>query len=108
MGALALIGGLVIDFDLSIQLLNFGALIGFMGVNIAAFVRYFVRSEKKTFLSFVLPLLGFVLCLYVWWSLEAVAKRVGLAWLAFGIVYGAWKTKGFRQNPAFFTPEEEV
>jgi amino acid transporter len=107
-GVLAAAGGLVINFGLSIALLNFGALIGFMGVNLSAFFRYFVRSEKKTVLNFVLPLLGFLLCLYVWWSLSAVAKVVGLSWLAFGIVYGAWKTKGFRQNPAFFTPEEET
>jgi putrescine importer len=106
-GGLALAGAMVIDFELSCELLNFGALIGFMGVNLAAFVRYFVRADKKTLLNFALPLLGFVFCLYVWWSLRPVAKEVGLAWLAVGLLYGAWKTRGFRRKINFAAPDEE-
>jgi putrescine importer len=45
-------------------LLNFGALLAFMGVNVAAFLHYFVRSQRKSFWSFVAPLAGF-LCLRV-------------------------------------------
>jgi amino acid transporter len=106
LGGLALIGALLIDFDLSIELLNFGALIGFMGVNIAAFVRYYVRCDKKTLLNLALPLLGFVFCLYVWWSLKLTAKVVGLIWLAVGFLYGAWKTQGFRRTIIFMAPDE--
>jgi amino acid transporter len=107
LGGLALIGALLIDFDLSIELLNFGALIGFMGVNIAAFVRYYVRSDKKTALNLALPLLGFLFCLYVWWSLKPTAKVVGLAWLAVGLLFGAWKTRGFRRKIEFIVPRED-
>ncbi len=107
-GGLALIGALVIDFELSIELLNFGALIGFMGVNIAAFVRYFVRSDKKTPLNLLLPLSGFAFCLYVWCSLKRPAMAAGLAWLAVGFLYGAWKTRGFREKIEFAAPDEET
>ena len=39
------------SYQLGAELLNFGAFIGFMGVNLAAFVRYFVRGSQKTFLN---------------------------------------------------------
>jgi putrescine importer len=97
-GALALVGALVLSYQLGAELLNFGAFIGFMGVNLAAFLHFFVRSREKRFLNFAPPLLGFVICLWIWLSLRTPAKLAGLAWLAAGFVYGAWKTHGFRQG----------
>jgi amino acid transporter len=43
-GAIALAGAFVISYGLGAEMLNFGALIAFMGVNMAAFVRYHVRE----------------------------------------------------------------
>src|SRR5689334_22148281 len=43
-GALALFGSFFLTYGRGIELLNFGALIAFMGVNAAAFVRYFLRA----------------------------------------------------------------
>jgi amino acid transporter len=97
-GGLALAGALVVSYQLGAELLNFGAFIGFMGVNLAAFMRYYVRSDRKTFLNLAPPLLGFGVCAYIWWSLRLPAKLAGLAWLAAGLLYGAWKTGGFRQQ----------
>ena len=77
-------------------LLNFGALLAFMGVNAAAFLHYFIRSERKTFWNCVSPLLGFAVCAYLWYSLGKWAIIAGLCWLATGLIYGAWRT-------AFFT-----
>ena len=91
-GGLALVGAFLMTYELGAEMLNFGAFIGFMGVNIAAFVRYFVRSEKKKFLNLALPLLGFVVCLWIWLHLALTAQLAGLAWLAAGFFYGAWKT----------------
>jgi len=106
-GALALLGAFSLTYQLGAELLNFGAFIGFMGVNIAAFVRYYLRADKKTFLNLIPPLVGFVICAYIWWSLRVPAKLAGLAWLAVGLVYGAWKTKGFRHQVKFADPDEE-
>jgi hypothetical protein len=91
-------------------MLNFGALIAFMGVNAAAFVRYVVRDQKWT-LSFVVPpVLGFVICLLLWLSLSTPAKIAGSIWMAAGIAFGAWKTRGFRGDLVNFDlpPEEEA
>jgi hypothetical protein len=55
----------------------------------------------------VFPLLGFVICLYIWLSLRTPAKIAGFAWLATGLAYGAWKTGGFKVEFAAPAPEEE-
>jgi amino acid transporter len=105
-GAVAFIVALLMSYETGAALLNFGALIGFMGVNIAAFVRYFVRSGVKSWTNVVPPLLGAIICFGIWLSLETPAKVVGGSWLALGIVYGAWKTSGFRRAVNFEVPAE--
>jgi len=115
-GALALAGAFVLPavagaatgYELGANLLNFGALIAFMGVNAAAFVRYFVREEKKKLGNLLPPLLGFSICLLLWWNLSTKARIFGAIWMAVGILFGAWKTRGFRGNLIDFElPPEE-
>ena len=115
-GALALAGAFVLPavagaatgYELGANLLNFGALIAFMGVNAAAFVRYFLREENKSFLNFLPPVLGFFICLILWWNLSTKARIFGAIWMAVGIAVGAWKTRGFRGNLIDFElPPEE-
>ena len=100
-GAIALAGAFTISYGFGAELLNFGALIGFMGVNLAAFVHYFWRGRSQDRSHLVPPLLGFAICAYLWWSLSWPARLVGFAWLASGVAYGAWKTKGFSKPIEF-------
>jgi amino acid transporter len=95
-GAASLIGAFILDFDLGAQMLNFGALIAFMGVNAAAFVRYYLREPEKQLRNLIPPLLGFAVCLLLWLNLSRTALIAGSIWMAAGIAYGAWKTRGFR------------
>src|SRR5713226_2014380 len=44
-GLVALAGAFVVSYGLGAEMLNFGALIAFMGVNLAAFFRYHVRES---------------------------------------------------------------
>ncbi|HKR85367.1 MAG TPA: APC family permease [Terriglobales bacterium] len=126
-GALALIGALLVEipihrttvcrvgegvstlfcYGLGAEMLNFGALIAFMGVNLAAFVHYFLRQHQRTFLSLVAPLAGFFICLVLWLGLSTPAKIVGVIWMAAGIGFGAWKTRGFRGTLINFDLPEE-
>ncbi|HVN06124.1 MAG TPA: APC family permease [Bryobacteraceae bacterium] len=103
-GALALIGAFTMTYGLGAELLNFGAIIGFMGVNAAAFIHYFVRSKRKTLGMFLPPLLGFFFCLYIWKSLHHQALIAGGIWLSIGILYAAVKTRGFREAIVFSDP----
>ena len=44
-------------YGLGAEMLNFGALIAFMGVNVAALLRYYVRAEEKKLTYLVPPVL---------------------------------------------------
>ena len=57
-GGIALVGALILlyrpgggGYGLGAELLNFGALIAFMGVNLAALMRYFVREADKKLIN---------------------------------------------------------
>jgi putrescine importer len=106
-GVLAFAGGLSLSYQFGAEMLNFGAFIAFMGVNLAAFTRSWVRSDQRRLSNFVLPLLGFLVCLYLWLSLRSPAKLAGGLWLAAGVCYGAIKTRGFRRNFVTFDAPQD-
>jgi amino acid transporter len=93
-------------YALGAEMLNFGALIAFMGVNAAAFLRYFVRSAERKAWDLVPPVLGFFICLGLWLYLSRPAQIVGGIWMAAGIAFGVWKTRGFREPLSFEVPAE--
>ena len=108
-GALALVGAFLISYERGAEMLNFGALIAFMGVNAAAFVRYFLRAENKNALNLIVPVLGFVICLLIWRNLGHSAMLLGGVWMVVGIAYGAVKTKGFKADLVNFeVPPDEA
>src|SRR5271154_3962183 len=97
-GLIALVGSFLITYDQGADLLNFGALLAFMGVNIAALVRYYLRAEEKNILNLISPLLGFLICAFIWSQLSGPALKLGAVWMVVGIAYGAIKTKGFQSE----------
>ncbi len=104
-GAICVVGALGITYQTGAELLNFGAFVAFMGVNLASIVRYYVRSESRGLRSIALnllpPLLGFLVCLYIWNSLRTTAKVVGFSWLLLGLLYYMWRTDLFRKRIDF-------
>jgi len=103
-GALALAGAVLLSWERAVEVLNFGAFLSFMGVNIAAIREHFRRSGHEPRASWLTgiaaPALGFVFCLWIWLSLRTPAKIAGGVWLAAGLVYSAVRTRGFRRRPA--------
>jgi putrescine importer len=97
-GAVALIGAMVLNFERGVELLNFGALLAFMGVNASALARFYFREPHKRWFNFVSPVLGFLICLLLWLSLSWRAKVLGVVWMALGIAYGAYNTRGFKRE----------
>lgn len=97
-GAIALAGAFLMSYQLGAEMLNFGALIAFMGVNAAAFVRYCVRGERKRLTNFLPPILGFFVCLFIWLHLGWPATIAGGIWMVAGIIYGTVKTRGFQSE----------
>jgi len=97
-GALALLGALTMSFERGVELLNFGALIAFMGVNASSLVRYYIRSQDRGLGDLLPPICGFTICLLLWWNLNPNAKIAGSIWMVLGLAYGAWRTGGFRRD----------
>lgn len=85
-GGVALIGGLTISYQLAAELLNFGAFIAFMGVNLAA-LRNAYRNGQRGFGWLAPPLMGFAVCFYIWANLRPTAQIAGLVWLIAGLGY---------------------
>ena len=94
-GAAAFAGALVLRYELAAEVLNFGAFLAFMGVNLAA-----IRANApRRWTGMIAPALGFLFCLAIWVSLPIPAKVAGGVWLAAGFVYSAIRTRGFRREP---------
>jgi amino acid transporter len=86
------------------ELLNFGAFLAFMGVNLATFWQFAIQHRpgyrRRWIADAIVPLAGFAFCALIWWNLNALAKTVGGIWFAIGLIYVAVTTRGFRQTPA--------
>jgi putrescine importer len=107
-GLFALAGTTVLSFERAAELLNFGALLAFMGVNAASFARYYLRERERTLASFLVPILGFTICLLLWVNLSKPAKIAGTIWMLLGIGYGTLRTRGFRSELVSFDIPEET
>ncbi len=86
------------------ELLNFGAFLAFAGVNLACFWQFTVHAQRsgarwRLLQDAILPLIGFLVCGYIWWNLNHLAKTVGGIWFAIGILYVGYKTNWFRSAP---------
>jgi putrescine importer len=102
-GVLAYAGTLVVTYERAGEILNFGAFLAFMGVNLATLREFFLigkRGRKRSFLvDALLPGAGFLFCLAIWLSLPLPAKTIGSAWFLLGLVVLTVKTRGFRTRP---------
>jgi amino acid transporter len=105
-GLIVLGGAFAMTFEQGIELLNYGALLAFMGVNASSFVHYFVRGRERSVFNFIVPVVGFFVCLGLWCNLSARALKWGSVWMVAGIIFGVWKTKGFREPLSFEAPAE--
>ncbi len=109
-GLLAFFGSLVMSYELTAEILNFGAFLGFMGVNVATVWQFYVikqQGRKKHFLTdLVVPGLGFLFCLGIWLGLARPAKIAGGTWFVLGIIHLAFQTRGFRKTPVLINFSE--
>ena len=103
MGAASLIGSLYLRFEIAVELLNFGAFAGFILVNLSVIRHFFFRLHQRKgralISNLLAPALGAAVCIYLWMSLSLRAKEAGFIWLAVGVLYLAFLTKGFKAPP---------
>lgn len=97
-GGTTMAGVFILNYQLTAEMLNFGAFIAFMGVNLSVFSHFFIKEKKRTFINLVPPLLGFLFCLFIWINLSNKAKIAGGIWVLAGMIVGYIKTNGFRNK----------
>ncbi len=102
-GVLAYLGVIAIPWEHAAEIVTFGALLAFMGVNLAALRHFWFSApsgaRRSFFVDALLPGFGIAFCLVLLVSLQSWTKYAGAAWLLAGVIYGAYKTRGFRVRP---------
>lgn len=97
---------LFVYIEVIIKLVNFGALSSFIMLNFTVFWFFFVKRKKRggygLFNYLLLPLIGMIIIGWVWSGLDPMTKVVGLIWLVLGVIYGAVKSKGYKEVPDVF------
>jgi putrescine importer len=85
-GLISLLGALVMTYETGAELLNFGALLAFMGVNLSS-VRHAFRFKEHGHAALILfGSLGFLVCLVLWLNLSNLGKIAGTSWACLGIL----------------------
>jgi putrescine importer len=102
MGAIHLVGAAWLKFGEAAEVINFGAFVGFMAVNLAVVRHFFFRLRHRNgldlLLNLVFPLLGFGVCFYIWLNLSRFSLMLGAAWMLLGFLYLLFLTRGFRRT----------
>jgi putrescine importer len=102
MGAVHLLGAAFLKFGEAAEVINFGAFVGFMAVNLAVIRHYFLRLKQRSGTEFLLnllfPSLGFGICFCIWLNLSRFSLKLGAAWMGLGFVYLLILTRGFRRG----------
>jgi putrescine importer len=84
-GCICLAGSLVFSYQLGAELLNYGALLAFMGVNVSSAVLGWRQGRSAQWFPILLSLLGFAVCLFLWMKLGSLAQIVGTVWAVLGV-----------------------
>lgn len=85
-GAICLVGALVFSYQLGTELLNYGALLAFMGVNLASILRGWRHGRFTQLVPMLFSLGGLITCFFLWINLGPLARVVGTTWALTGIL----------------------
>ncbi|HEX4022878.1 MAG TPA: APC family permease [Acidobacteriaceae bacterium] len=86
-GAIVLVGGLMMSYELGTELLNYGALIAFMGVNLSSAVWGWRQKDRGAqWFPILLSLAGLGTCFFLWIHLGSLALIAGTIWASIGIL----------------------
>ena len=85
-GAICLAGALVFSYQLGTELLNYGALLAFMGVNLSSILRGWRHGRWSQLFPMLLSLGGFITCLLLWINLGPLARIAGTGWALLGVL----------------------
>lgn len=102
---------LEIDLATLASIISFGALVAFSAVNLSVIKHYVIDLRERDGASLlrhlILPLLGFILTVWLWTSLSGLTLVVGLCWLGIGFLWLLVVTRGFRRPTPVMDIEPE-
>jgi putrescine importer len=104
-GISAFTGSLFLSYERAAELLNFGAFLAFIGVNLAAAL-HSLKDPERHWTHAIVPILGLICCIAIWISLPTPALIIGGIWLIVGIIYLAIQTRGFQRTPRLVQADE--
>lgn len=94
----------------ALDLVSFGVIIGFIIVNLSVFILFWVKKKERggsAVVKYIIcPWIGVLFLAFAFIYVGTGAKILGTCWTALGIIYLAFKTKGFKQLPPEMTFEE--
>jgi amino acid transporter len=96
-GVIAYLGTLTLSWEKAVEILNFGALLAFMAVNLAAlrhFAFFKTAGRRNVLLDVLVPALGFLFCLVIFLGLQQSTLAIGAVWCALGGLYVVFKARG--------------
>lgn len=101
-GIISLVLSLTLSQATVSNLVSFGALFGFILLNLSVVWKFYVKGDHSTLLSavkyLVSPLIGFGVSTWIFLSLTSEAKIVGAAWIVAGIIILLIQTKFFTKR----------
>lgn len=102
-GAVSVLVALFLSLDFLARLVNFGAMSTYMLLNLSVITHFFFKKKLRgtvNFLRYVVsPLIGFSVIAFIWSGFDHMTYIIGFSWLAIGIVFGAIKSKGYKEVP---------
>lgn len=84
-GGVCLAGALFFSYQLGTELLNYGALLAFMGVNVASVMLGWRSGKFTQWIPMLISAAGFLTCLFIWTNLGPLARIAGTAWALVGV-----------------------
>ena len=87
--AITLVTGLLLSdrLELLTSMVSFGALLGFLMLQVSVVAHFIVRSKSRNWpRHLVTPLVGFAIVAYVLVNAEPAAKIAGVSWMAAGVL----------------------
>lgn len=83
-GAICVVGGLCLSYEIGAELLNFGALLAFVGVNLSA-ARHAFLARPRSNAACLASVAGAMICAFLWSRLSLLAIVAGSIWATVGI-----------------------
>jgi amino acid transporter len=83
--------------DILTNIVNFGALTGFLLLHVSVINHYMIRQKSRQFFKhLVFPIIGLLVIGYVLYGMDHLALKVGVTWIVVGILYNLIMVRVFK------------